>query len=295
MRETNEAARVLKWKLMLTTLPVVFAMAAVKLILDVVFEFRGLVPFADVGVILTACVFLIGFLLAGTMADYKESERLPAEIATTLEIIEEIFALASINRPGLSLAVLRRRVLDLTDAIRTWLVQRDTDVYAALSRIGDTIGWLEAEGAGPYASRAIPQLLAVRRNVSRIDVIARTGFLPPAYALLEVLVVMVIGLMLIAEFSSRLVESVIVPFVTLINVYMLRLIRDIDNPFEYSPDGTQDGRAEVELWPLDEYRARLVKRVAERVDSLAARPAAAEAGAAPGFSAARVTRDSAEP
>jgi hypothetical protein len=252
----------LKWKLMLSTLPIVLAMAAVKLLLDEVFQFRGLVPFSDVGVILTACVFLIGFLLAGTMADYKESERLPAEIAATLETIEEIFALAAINRPGLRLATLRGSVLELTDAIKDWLVQRrSTDVYGALSRTGEVIGWLEREGAGPYASRAIPQLMAVRRTIARIDVIARTGFLPPAYALLEVLVVMVIGLMLIAEFSSMLVEFLIVPFVTLVNVYMLRLIRDIDNPFEYAPDGKVSGRAEVELWPLDEYRARLAARV----------------------------------
>ena len=80
----------LKWKLMISTLPIVLVMAGVKLVLDLYFEFPGLVPFADVGVILTACVFLIGFLLAGTMADYKESERLPAEIAATLETIEEI-------------------------------------------------------------------------------------------------------------------------------------------------------------------------------------------------------------
>lgn len=262
----------LKWKLMLSTLPIVFAMAAFKVLLDVVFQFRGLVPFSDVGVILTACVFLIGFLLAGTMADYKESERLPAEIAATLETIEEVFALAAINRPGLRLAQLRGSVLELTDAIKDWLVQRrSTDVYGALSRAGEVIGWLEREGAGPYASRAVPQLMAVRRTIARIDVIARTGFLPPAYALLEVLVVMVIGLMLIAEFSSRLVEVLIVPFVTLVNVYMLRLIRDIDNPFEYSPDGRQSGRAEVELWPLDEYRARLAARIDAAAEPAAAR------------------------
>ncbi len=262
----------LKWKLMLTTLPIVVLMAGVKLVLDLYFEFQGLVPFADVGVILTACVFLIGFLLAGTMADYKESERLPAEIAATLETIEEIFALAAINRPGLKLPALRRSVLELTDGIKNWLVHRGRtdDVYGALSRMGEVIGCLEVEGAGPYASRAVPQLMTVRRNVARIDVIARTGFLPPAYALLEVLVVMVIGLMLIAEFSSTLVECLIVPFVTLVNIYMLRLIRDIDNPFEYSPDGRTSGKAEVELWPLDEYRARLAARL-DAVDTPATR------------------------
>ena len=140
----------LKWKLMISTLPIVLVMAGVKLVLDLYFEFPGLVPFADVGVILTACVFLIGFLLAGTMADYKESERLPAEIAATLETIEEIFALAAINRPGLKLPALRRSVLELTDEIKHWLMhRRDTDgVYGALSRMGEVIGCLEQRARG---------------------------------------------------------------------------------------------------------------------------------------------------
>ena len=44
-----------------------------------------------------------------------------------------------------------------------------------------------------------------------------------------------------------------VPFVSLIYLYMLRLIKDVDNPFDY-----EDGRrglesGEVALFPLDEY------------------------------------------
>ena len=257
----------LKWRLMLTTLPWVGAVLLTKLVLEYAFGFRGLVEFSDVGVILTASVFLIGFLLAGTMTDYKESEKLPAEISTTLETLEEIFMLAATNHAGLRLPKLRRDVLELTDAIKGWLVKRrDVDIYESLSRMGRVIRELEKEGAGPYASRAIPQLLALRQRISRIDVIARTGFLPPAYALLEVVVVLVIALMLVATFDSPFVELLIVPLVTLVNVYMLRLIRDIDNPFDYRSDGTQQGRAEVELWPIDEYRARLFRRLDEDYD-----------------------------
>jgi len=92
-------------------------------------------------------------------------------------------------------------------------------------------------------------------------VIVRTGFLPPAYALLEVLIFMIISLMLIARFRSLIAESVMVPFVSLIYLYMLRLIKDVDNPFDY-----EDGRrglesGEVALFPLDEYRARLATRL----------------------------------
>ena len=58
----------MKWKLMLSTLPWVALVLAIKLTLDVV-GFHGLIDFADVGVVLKAGVFLIGFLLAGTIAE----------------------------------------------------------------------------------------------------------------------------------------------------------------------------------------------------------------------------------
>jgi len=69
---------VLKWKLMVSTLPVVLTLLGLKLFLERVLGFEGLIDFSDVGIILTSGVFLIGFLLAGTMADYKEAEKLPA-------------------------------------------------------------------------------------------------------------------------------------------------------------------------------------------------------------------------
>jgi hypothetical protein len=253
-----------KWKLMLATLPLVAAVLALKTALGLL-GFEGLIDFGDVGVVLTSGVFLIGFLLAGTMADYKEAEKLPAEISSTLETLEEIFVLAATNRPALALPALRANVLALTDAILDWLYRRiDTpQVFAALTRLNTTIRTLEREGAGPYASRAVPQLLAVRRNVARVDVIARTGFLPAAYALLEVLAAMVISVVLIARFANPVAEVLLVTVVSLINLYMLKLIRDIDNPFDYARDGAARGAAEVSLFPLEEYRERLAARVGE--------------------------------
>ena len=259
-----------KWRLMLSTLPYVAVLLGAKFFLQFVLGFQGLVDFSDVGIVMTAGVFLLGFLLAGTMADYKEAEKIPAELAATLETLEEIFVLAATNRAGLDEQQLRRGVLELTDGIKDWLVGRQpTDaVYASMSALNEHIRTLERQGAGPYASRAVPQLLAVRRNVARIDVIRRTGFLPPAYALLEVLVTMIIALTLIARFRSLAAEALLVPFVALINIYMLRLIRDIDDPFDYETDGSEHGSGEVVLFPIDEYRARL----AARLDGRAVRP-----------------------
>ena len=252
-----------KWKLMLTTLPFVVGVTVVKLVLDKGLGFNGVVEFSDVGIVLTGGVFLLGFILAGTMSDYKEAEKIPGEVATTLETIEEIFVLASTGRPGLKLPELRRQVLGLLDDIKAWLLKKKQtpEVFAAMTRMTETVRTLEKEGAGPYASRAVPQVLMMRKNIQRIDVISRTGFLPPAYALLEVLLAMILALLLVAKFKSVVAESILVPFVTLVNLYMLRLIKDVDDPFDYRTDGTKVGGAEVDLFPLDEYRTRLAARL----------------------------------
>lgn len=253
----------LKWKLMVTTLPFVIAVTALKALVEFGFHFTGVVDFADVGVVLTGAVFLTGFLLAGTMADYKESEKIPGNIANSLETMEEFFILAAAQQPSLDRKDLQRQVLTLTDAIRGWLIKKLTtpEVFAAFVELNAAIVRVEKAGAGYHASRAVSQALSLRRAVSRIDVISRTGFLPPAYALLEVLLAVILGLMMVAKFKNPVATYVLVPFFALVNIYMLRLIKDIDDPFDYAPDGTKKGAAEVEIFPIHEYRERLSARI----------------------------------
>ena len=247
---------------MLGTLPFVAGMTLAKYLLEYVFHFDGMVDFAEVGIVLTAGVFLTGFMLAGTMSDYKESERLPGELACTLETIEEVLAQATIARPTIAVQPLRRAVLEATTDLCKWLRKAVPygEAFVALTRLDGVVQQVEREGGGAYASRAISELHNLRKTVTRISVISRTGFLPPAYALLETLMVIILVLMLAAKFKSPLAEYILVPFVTLIYVYMLRLIRDVDDPFDYAPDG-QKGGAEVELFPIDEYRVRIEARV----------------------------------
>ncbi len=215
------------------------------------------------GIVLTAGVFLTGFMLAGVMADYKESEKLPGDLASTLETLEEIVVQACAYKQTLSVGPLRKAVQELADELRAWLLRSKTQeqAYAALTRFHETLQQLERDGGGAYASRAVGELHNLRKVVTRIGVISRTGFLPPAYALLETLNVLIVVLLLASRFKSVLAEFILVPFVTLIYVYMLRLIRDIDDPFDYAPDGTKQGGAEVELFPLEEFRARIAGRV----------------------------------
>jgi hypothetical protein len=253
----------LKWKLMLTTLPLVVLVLAVKLALELGAGFSGVVEFSDISVVLTGGVFLTGFMLAGTMADYKESEKLPGELACLLETLEEVALQAAAGKATIDGPTQQRAVLALTDAIRGWLQKRLTQVqlFEALTTYAQVLRQLERDGGGAWASRGVSELHNLRKALTRVAVISRTGFLPPAYALLETLTAIILVLILAAKFKSTLAECILVPFVTLIYVYMLRLIRDIDDPFDYAPDGSRAGAAEVELFPLEEFHARLAARL----------------------------------
>ncbi len=252
-----------KWRLMLTTLPFVGLAVALKVfVFDPWLAAGGIVDFSDLGFVLTGGVFLVGFMLAGTMADYKEAERLPAEVACSLETIEETFEQAAASKSALDARALRGLVRDTADRIDAWLHRKATfeNVVSALEAVAQAMRQVEQAGATPIGVRGINELHGLRRSVTRMSVISRTGFLATGYAMLETLTVVTVALLMIARFKSMLAETVLVGLITLIYVYMLRLIRDIDDPFEYREGGTA-GAAEVDLQVLDDYRRRLAARL----------------------------------
>lgn len=252
----------IKWKLLVTTLPMVALVLAVKLALELGLGFGGFVDFSDVSMVLTGGVFLIGFMLAGVMSDYKESEKLPGEVACALETLEEQLVQATVQKPSLDAGTMRQAMLQLTNQIRAWLFRQvpDAELFASLSQFNEVIHRLEREGAGGYAAKGLGELHNLRKHLTRIGVISRTGFLSSGYALLETLTAVILILAVAARFKSMLAEVILVPFISLVYLYMVRLIRDLDDPFEYSTDG-RTGAAEVDLFPIDEYRTRLSDRI----------------------------------
>ena len=52
---------------------------------------------------------------------------------------------------------------------------------------------------------------------------------------------------------------------------MLRLIKDVDNPFDFKAGARDQSSGEVALFPLDEYRERLAARTDQRSDPMPGR------------------------
>ncbi len=114
--------------------------------------------------------------------------------------------------------------------------------------MGSTTSWIKREQTN------------LRRLFSRTTVIKRTHFMATGYAFLEVLLVVIIGLLLVSRFENFIISMIMVSFITQIFVYMVRLIKDMDHPFEYPADGKVRA-ADIDLFPLIEYRERAKGRI----------------------------------
>lgn len=269
-----------KWRLMARTLPFVVLVLLAKLLLIKGLGFEGLIEFGDLTTIITGGTFLLTFMLGGTITDYKESEKLPAELACTLEAIEETFRMAARtnDKPDkkINLAEMVDTLQQTTDSIVAWLknpTQNQNQVFASLSRLADVGCGVSPAGAN-WAVRAAGEITALRKVVTRISVVARTNFVLYGYALFDTLTGVILVLLLIAKFKSLAAAVTLVSFLTLTFLYMGRLLRDVDNPFQYGEAG--GGGSEVDQTPVLEYAARLKERVSSSEAATAAPTPAAQ-------------------
>ena len=262
----------LKWKLMITTLPVPVAAIFVRLVLEHFFKnymngYSGVMDFSALSPVLTGGVFLIGLMLSGTLQDYKESEKIPAEIATSLETMEETIGWVCSNRPAVNERAMKDVLAEVTESVIAWLLRKQTPEqgFAQLEKLNGLVKEFDKLNAGLPTVRMMNEIHTLRRTMTRIGVISRTGFLASGYALLDILVVSVLTLLIIASYKAEfgvLGKYIIIGFVSLIYSYLWRLVKDVDDPFEYAPDGERTGAAEVELFPILEYQARAKERLA---------------------------------
>jgi hypothetical protein len=133
----------------------------------------------------------------------------------------------------------------------------------ALARAGDLVVDLDRAGMGSlYVAQCLSEVRSLRRLVTRIDVIRRTHFIETGYALQQMFVFATIVLLVFSDFKNWQVQLLIVGTMTLIYLYLLRLIRDLDDPFEYAHGYVAGATADVSPHPVLEYYERLKESLA---------------------------------
>jgi len=246
-----------KWRLFLKVLPLTALFALAKVGVHTLgfepWEFDSLT-----GSLFGASTFVLAFVLSGTLAAYSASEDMVLQFINAIESIEDINGYVARLQPSLETARLTMCLADLLAQLAQWLAnQVDFEVIdASLADLNQILADLRLNSGDSVVDRGLPELARMRILVSRMASNRDSDFLGPAYAILEIFLVgAVVALLLIGadRFSENMVVSC---FLFTSFTYLLLLIRDLDNPFQY--DGTSC--VDVDLSVLNSCRQRLLAR-----------------------------------
>lgn len=243
-------AFLLKWRIAIKILPIITLVVFSKII---VHQYE--VALMELNALFTSLVagtiFLIGFLISGVLSDYKESEKLPTEIVASLRTLQDDAATLVMSKNSKAASNLLVYQKELAIKIRQWFFKkiRTSELLKEISEFNNYIVALEKEDVqANYLIKIKNEQNLLRKYIMRVDTIRDTDFASSAYAIVEAMAVLTsIGLIIIKidPFIASLFLTVLITFLIW---YMLFLIKDLDNPFDYAENG--ESGTEISLKPI---------------------------------------------
>ena len=239
---------------------------------------------------IAAEVFILGFLLAGTAGDFKEAERLPGEIAASLETMADecLITYEELKLPEAKAGL--AQLIEISTSIRMWLMQDRgfDDVMSDIRALNGPFRVMAPAIQAGFTTRLKVEQAVVRRTVLRMDTMRRTSYVAAGYLIAEVTAVLLCVVMVLTDLVDMAPTLCLVGLISYLLFYLVGLIRDLDNPFEYR--NGQPGAADVNLEVLERNEARL----RALLGALDQAPAANHlAGVAPGATVASEASDDA--
>lgn len=242
-----------KYRLLTVVLPLSLGVAVVKGI----FHYAGFEPLPrELGSffpsILTGIIFLLGFLLAGVVADYKESEKLPNDIAASVYAIWQEALMLGGGVGGAAARPLLQKVRAIIPLIlNDFFTGGPGRLFALIDSLTADIAALDGLGVAPgYLIRIKNEQANLRRLLGRIRVIKQTDFAPSLYAIIRLIIVIFLVLYFMLAVEPWWGGVLLAGFFSFVLFAIIFLIRDMEDPFDYGSGGATGD--EVSLAVLDE-------------------------------------------
>jgi hypothetical protein len=246
-----------KWSIAFKIIPLVIFVTLLKF-LSHQFGFEVMELNALFTSLVAGTIFLIGFLISGVLSDYKESEKIPSELSASLKtLFDDTYTIYKSKNSDAA-----RRFIDFqksfVNSLMDWFYkkERTQSMLNKISLMNDFFVEFDKEGVqANYIIKLKNEQNSLRKMILRIDTIRATEFVGSAYAIVEAMGFLVaIGLIFIKiePFYASLFFTLLVTFLI---SYMFLLIKDLDNPFDYSIHG--ESGTEVSLKPIHDLEAEL--------------------------------------
>jgi len=216
--------------------------------------FHALVPSLIAG-----AIFIIGFLLSQLLADYKEAERMPGEFRAALEAIYDETRVFARKVPAADLDGMRSILVEIVNALEACL--RTTggacDMKPAIQRVEaltDAFAELERQG---FSERYLVRLKyaqdIMRRALFRTFYVQKMQFVPSAHVLGQTLILGSLLLLFLMRTEDAIEPALVFGFVSYLFVYVLFLIRALEQPFRKGSQSVDD----VSLFLLRDFREKI--------------------------------------
>ncbi len=185
--------------------------------------------------IIAANVFLMGFLLSGVLSDYKESERLPGELGACLEnMVQEVVGMR-VSKPEAVVGPCLIALAQLSNDIHAWFYKKlDTEMLLGqLNALTTDFGMLEPWTQSTFVARLKAEQSNLRRTLIRIETIRETDFVAAGYMLAYIITGLLCAGLVLAQMDPFHESLTFTGVIAYLLVFLLLLIRDLDNPFGY--------------------------------------------------------------
>ncbi len=209
--------------------------------------------------VISSVIFVIGFLLTATIADYKESERIPAEFASVVENMYEDAKSIHTMYPKFDLDVFRLNLLDILKAFREGTRTNRHQARNEINELHHT--FIDMEKAGVPANFIVKlkqQQAQLLRSLFRINYIQKIKFIPSAFVLVRSIVGLIIIVLLLTNIDPFYGGLALTGTISFIMIFMNILIQTISVPFHKA--GTT--RDDISLFLLREASEHLHKDLA---------------------------------
>lgn len=182
--------------------------------------------------VVSGVFFILGFLLSATIADYKESERIPPEFASILENMYEDARETHKDYPDFDLdgfrGQLHKVALGFKDNARSRVHNTRGDIHA----LNAYFQQMERAKVPPnFIVKLKQQQAQLLRGIFRISYIQRIQFIPSATILSRAIVVLLLFMLLLTNVDPFYGGLAIIGMISFMTIYILILLQVISKPF----------------------------------------------------------------
>jgi hypothetical protein len=241
-----------KYRLILKALGITLALLVFRLVFDYL-KFDILPVTNLISAFISGAIFTIAIIYSGTLIDYKESEKIPGEIATSLRTFYSDLDLVRVPDKALVhgmqvKAAALLRCINANFRNNAWNLEEMDKVIDTIN--ADISKLVDLNVPPNFVIKLKTEMTTIDRISHRIKTIADTSFIPAAYAIAELAAAGVIILLFFVKLDPYYEGIVIFTVLCMLLTALLMLIKDMDNPFEVGKNTYADVDLFL-LWDLE--------------------------------------------